>query len=265
MIHQQLGAAIASASTPAQLDEFARALWRAYAAGQIADHQAQSLGEQIEARRNAFRRPGQGPAVLRVAVTREEARTASSEAPRPAPGLRRNGPSQLVLRIPRPPSYDRSRSLERRRQLAASGPMPPALAASFTTAELAVLRIVGDEVREHGRCERTLAEIAARAGVSRTTTQNALRRAARLGLVAIEERRRPGNRDLPNLIRIISREWLAWLEHGRGRSRRRDQGSGFKNLSTTACKESSSRISGGSSVSSEPNRQPARPKQVLTG
>ena len=83
MIHQQLGAAIASASTPAQLDEFAGALWRAYAAGQIADHQAQSLGEQIEARRNAFRRPEKGPAVLRVAVTKEEARSAACKAPSP--------------------------------------------------------------------------------------------------------------------------------------------------------------------------------------
>ena len=115
--------------------------------------------------------------------------------------------------------------------------MPPQLAASFTTAELAVLRIIGDEVREHGQCARTLGEIAARAGVSRTTAQNALRRAARLGFVVIEGRRRPGNRSLPNLIRIISREWLAWLEHGRCRSRRRDQGGGFKNLNTTGKKD----------------------------
>ena len=214
MIHHQLGAAIASAATPAQLDQLAGTLWHAYAAGQIADDQAQSLGEQIEARRQALRRPEKGPAVLRVALTREEVRTGASEAPRPAPGLRRNGPHQLVLRIPRPATYDRGRSVERRRRLAASGPMPPQLAASFTTGELAVLRIIADEVREHGQCDRTLGEIAARAGVCRATAQNALRHAARLGLLTIEERRRSGRSNLPNVVRITSREWLAWLARG---------------------------------------------------
>ena len=67
MIHHQLGAAIASAATLAQLDQIAGTLWRAYAAGQIADNQAQSLGEAIETRRQALRRPEKDPAVLRVA------------------------------------------------------------------------------------------------------------------------------------------------------------------------------------------------------
>jgi hypothetical protein len=42
--------------------------------------------------------------------------------------------------------------------------MPPALAAKFTTEELAVLRIVADEVWDKGWCDRTYAELAARAG-----------------------------------------------------------------------------------------------------
>ena len=50
--------------------------------------------------------------------------------------------------------------------LAASGPMPPALAAHFTVGQLAVLRIVGDEVRANGSCALTLAEIGARARAS---------------------------------------------------------------------------------------------------
>jgi len=36
--------------------------------------------------------------------------------------------------------------------LAASGPLPPQLASHFTTGELTVLRIVGDEVKAHGVC-----------------------------------------------------------------------------------------------------------------
>src|SRR4051812_24670634 len=74
-------------------------------------------------------------------------------------------------------------AIARRRHLAASGPMPPALACKFTVSELAVLRIVGDEVRQHGLCDRCVDEIAARAGVCRRMVQNALREAARLGLL----------------------------------------------------------------------------------
>src|SRR5215207_10138245 len=102
----------------------------------------------------------------------------------------------------------------RRRHLAASGPMPPSLACRFTVGELAVLRIVGDEVRQHGQCDRCVDEIAARAGVCRSLVKNAIRTAARLGLVTVEERRREGRRNLSNVIRIVSREWLAWLARG---------------------------------------------------
>ena len=61
----------------------------------------------------------------------------------------------------------RAVAIARRRHLAASGPMPPALAAKFTVCELAVLRIVGDEVSGQGACALTIDEIAARAGVCR--------------------------------------------------------------------------------------------------
>jgi hypothetical protein len=46
-----------------------------------------------------------------------------------------------------------------------------------------------------------------------------LREAARLGLLTIEERRREGRRNLPNVIRIIAKEWTTWLSRG-GRSSR---------------------------------------------
>jgi hypothetical protein len=105
------------------------------------------------------------------------------------------------------------------RHLAASGPMPPALACKFTVSELAVLRIVGDEVRQHGHCDRCVDEIAARAGVCRSLVKNAIRTAARLGLLTVEERRREGRRNLPNVIRIVSKEWTVWLARG-GRASR---------------------------------------------
>jgi hypothetical protein len=112
-------------------------------------------------------------------------------------------------------SPDRQRSLERRRRLAASGPMPPMLAAKFTTGRLSTMRIVGDEVRRKGRCTACVDEIAARAGVCRRLAQAALREAEDLGLVHIQERRLTGTRNDSNVVTIISMEWLAWLRIGR--------------------------------------------------
>src|SRR4051812_49587840 len=97
--------------------------------------------------------------------------------------------------------------------------MPPGLACKFTVSELAVLRIVGDEVRQHGHCARCVDELAARAGVCRRMVQNAVREATRLGLVTVEERRREGRRNLPNVVRVVSKEWMTWLARG-GRASR---------------------------------------------
>jgi DNA-binding Lrp family transcriptional regulator len=112
-------------------------------------------------------------------------------------------------------SPDRQRSLERRRRLALSGPLPPGLACQFTTGELAALRIIGDEWRTHGRCTLFIDAIAARAGVSRSTVKNAIRRARELGLVSVEERRATAFRNDSNVVRVISKEWRTWLAHGR--------------------------------------------------
>jgi hypothetical protein len=97
------------------------------------------------------------------------------------------------------------------RTLAASGPMPPGLAARFTTGELACSRIVADAVRDHGLCSLHVDAIAARAGVCRRLAQSAIREAAREGLLTVQERRREGRRNDTNMIRVVSREWLTWL------------------------------------------------------
>jgi hypothetical protein len=148
----------------------------------------------------------------------------------PARGVVRNsGPSFTRFRRIRPQrSPDRQRSIERRRCLAASGVMPPRIAAQFTTGELAVLRIVADEAKRGGTCDLPLGALTARAGVSRTTAQNALRAAARAFLLTVRERRRRGANSLTNIVRIISPEWLAWIARGP-----RSRPPGFKMLNTT--------------------------------
>jgi hypothetical protein len=64
--------------------------------------------------------------------------------------------------------------------------------------------------------------------------QSALREAARLGLLTVEERRREGRRNLPNVVRIVSKVWTSWLARG-GRSSRpkADAPIGCKNLNPT--------------------------------
>jgi hypothetical protein len=148
---------------------------------------------------------------------------------------RRIRPTQGSL-FPHRRSPDRQRSLERRRRLAASGPMPPALAAHFTTGQLSVLRIVSDEIRDRRRCTLYVDEIAARAGVSHRHAQGAIREAERLGLVHVKERRLTGTRNDSNVVVIISGEWLAWLAMGRGLDAKncRARPSAFKSLDPRA-------------------------------
>ena len=160
-----------------QLDDALRNVWRAHAAGALTDAEAQQAAELAHARRAVTPPP-----------TRSRGRLLD-------PARRKAGAM-------------------RRRQLAASGPMPPAIAANFTTAELAVMRIVLDEIKAKGKCDRSVAEIAARAGCCRTSAQNALRAAVTLGLLRVTERRISGRRNLTNVIELVSPEVRVWLSKG---------------------------------------------------
>src|SRR4051812_11705706 len=190
----QMAAAIDGARTLTRLDHLSRSIWQGLAAGAVGDDDAQQLAERLHARRGILR--GE---IKPVGIS---------------PGRPSLFPPRRLQKAPR-----RLVAIARRRHLSASGPMPPGLACKFTVSELAVLRIVGDEVRQHGHCARCVDEIAARAGVCRRMVQNALREAARLGLVTVEERRREGRRNLPNVVRITSKEWTSWLTRG-GRASR---------------------------------------------
>src|SRR5215208_5382099 len=190
----QMIAAIDGARTLTRLDHLSRSIWQGLAAGAVGDDDAQALAERLHGRRS---------------LLRGDLKPVGIPVGRPS-----IFPPRRLQKAPKRPA-----AIARRRHPAASGPMPPALACKFTVSELAVLRIVGDEVRQHGHCDRCVDEIAARAGVCRRMVQNAIREAVRLGLVTIEERRREGRRNLPNVVRIVSKEWMMWLARG-GRSSR---------------------------------------------
>src|SRR3954471_10797913 len=148
----QMAAAIDGARTLTRLDHLSRSIWQSLAAGAVADDDAQTLAERLHARRSLLRGD-----LKPVGV------------PLGRPSL---FPPRRLQRAPQRPV-----TIARRRHLAASGPMPPALACKFTVSELAVLRIIGDEVRLQGQCDRCVDELAARAGVCRRMVQNAIREA----------------------------------------------------------------------------------------
>jgi hypothetical protein len=157
-----------------KLPEIRPTLYKAFAAGQISEAEAEELDTLINTK-------------------------AAIPAPE-KPVQRRVGS--------RPRS---SASMERRRSWAAAGRLPPALAARFTLAEQAVLAVVAVEVSKRGCCGLTVAHLAALAGCSESTVRNALRECEALGLVSIDRRRRSPWINYPNEIQILSKEWLLWL------------------------------------------------------
>ena len=139
MFVEQLRRAV-EASPCAELPAVAALLWKAFAAGHVTEAEAQALSEAIEARRTL-------PAAQKPVQRRFGSRPRSDA------------------------------SMERRRRWAASGCLPPQIAARFTLAEQAVLAVVAAEHRKRGDCRLTNKEIGDVAGVSITTVKNALRAA----------------------------------------------------------------------------------------
>src|SRR5215212_9531148 len=127
MFAEQLRRAV-EASPRVELAKVSGLLWRAYAAGHVTEAEASELSDLIEAKRAL-------PAPQR-------------------PVQRRLGSR------PRSPA-----SMERRRRWAASGCLPPALAARFTLAEQSVLAVIAAEHRKRGDCRLTHKEIADVTGV----------------------------------------------------------------------------------------------------
>jgi len=195
--------AIGGTKSLSTLDGIARAIWTDWGAGRLTDEQASALAETLEGRKREIR------GIDTVAI----------RAPQVAEAARKQGRlSHFPSKRKAARSPNRRASIERRRTLATSGPMPPQLASQFTTGELAALRIVADAVRDRGACMLTLGEIAARAGVGITTARNAIHEAAGHGYLTIEERRRDKRPNLSNVVRVVSREWLGWIERGRKNS-----------------------------------------------
>jgi len=195
MIFFELKKAAESASR-IKLPDVAQALWKAVAAGHVTETQAEEVDGLLRDRMAV-------PSVAKVAIRRVGSRPRSDQ------------------------------SMERRRKWASAGRLPPQVACRFTLAEQAVMAVVAMEVGKRGDCRLTLEHIAAIAGVSRSTVKAAIRHAQKLGLLTVEERRQSTWRSLSNVVRVISREWLAWMRLG---SRSPGPEGGVKFSTTTSTK-----------------------------
>ena len=122
-------------------------------------------------------------------------------------------------------SAERSKEIQRRRKWASGGSMPPEIRACYSEAERAALAVIADRCRKKGFCDMCLDEIARVAGVSRTSVQNAIRKARSKGLEHISVRERPQSygKHLTNIIKIVSQSWRGWIMRAIG----------FKGLNTS--------------------------------
>ncbi len=194
----------AEAAPCAALPAVTAALWRAYGEGQITEAEAEALSVLIEDRRSSGTGPRLGQSSNLIGTERGEGTAEPRtlvQAARRAVGSR--------------PRTDAS--MERRRRWAASGRLPPGLAAQFTLAEQAVLSLVAAETVRRKDCRLSVPNLAAVAGVAETTVRNAIREARKLGLLTVEERQITGFRNDTNIVRIISPEWTGWLRLARTR------------------------------------------------
>ncbi|MCJ2098623.1 GntR family transcriptional regulator, partial [Methylobacterium sp. E-046] len=170
------------AASCAALPAVAAALWRAYGEGKVTEAEAEALSVLIEGRRSAENGPKCG----------QRANGQATFASQVSPSIKNisdrvGSPRRAVGSRPRTDA-----SMERRRRWAASGRLPPAIAARFTLAEHAVLALVAAETARRKDCRLAVGHLAAIVGVAETTVRNAIREAVKLGLVTVEERRVTG-------------------------------------------------------------------------
>ena len=195
------------------LDEASRLIWKDWGEGKISDGESTYLAEAIQRRRPLGRHTAPGHATQ---VGRVNGKAVSRFVPRRC--RRRLSDAERVERR------------SRKRMLGGSSALPDTMRHYYTEGERAVLCVIAGEHKRHGVCDLSIDEIADRAGVGRTTTQNTMHEGRRLGHLKITERPVRGEKSLTNVVEIASSEWKTWIK--RAPSAARAIGSNFKNVST---------------------------------
>ncbi|QUE80022.1 hypothetical protein [Rhizobium rhizogenes] len=131
----------------------------------------------------------------------------------------------------KPLPEEREKAIGRRRTWAGGGNMPPGVRAGYSEAERAALSVIAERCKHRGYCDLCLDEIARLAGASRTSVQNAIRKARskERGHISVRERPQEGRKSLTNIIRIVCSSWLKWIERAIGFKRLNTSKTGVKN------------------------------------
>ena len=207
---QQLYNALFMTRSVGSVDELVRAAWRGVKAGALSADFAEQFNRAAEGQRNRL----------------------ASVDPRSPMGASLRAPARGVQRVrSRIELAWRARQqtrMHRRREQAARGFLPPAIARFFTHGQHATLAVVAECIKRFGKCDWPVRRIADLAGVGRTTARAALRLSTALGQISIEERRLSYDRSLTNVITVLDPKWLNWLR-GRGKQKDREKGGGVGN------------------------------------
>lgn len=174
------------ATSPQQVEDYAKAAWVLNGEGLIPDGDMAYLAPIIEHQRKNVSAGAQQRNRRALTLVKPHRRAAIPPTKRNAAWLRR-------------------------RALAKDCIIPTCLAKFFTVSKLAVLAVIARAVIEKGSSNMSLPEIAARAGVGCTTARYAIRDASRMGLISVRENRRNATWNRPNTIQIICKRWRNWL------------------------------------------------------
>lgn len=204
MFAMHLQAAMAAAHNFLQVDNIVKAAAKAFGAGGLNELEAESVFALAHARRQQIRSPqdfsqkilADGISKIHLPIPRGKSGGLPSYFP----------PKRRVLKERTAARW------QRKNRLGMSSPLPFYLERDFTVGQLAVVRIVADDVFSKGHCTCTMSELADRAGVSLSWAKQALRIAKALGLLAVEERPQWRAKHKPNIITIISEDWLIWIK-----------------------------------------------------
>lgn len=198
----------------AELDDFCRQIWKLYGEESLVEDDAERLCEKAERQRCDLKRAPAGGTALPRSCYPQRAR---SERSRREAAHGHRDPKRWG----------------RKRRLARMQAVRPEFAGAFTEGESAALYIVMSDCRQHGRCDRSVKEIGDRAGVGATTVRNALRKASRLGLLRVTERRQWRARNLTNHIVVVHRRQIAWIAKFRPKLGLKFYPTGFKKAAST--------------------------------
>ena len=192
---------IQAASTKARLFYLRNELYRIVGNGELDHDIARRLEEASYAREAELLGPQRSSDVLSEAREADRAELIATFRPRSKFPPRRHIASP-----------DREKSRARRRRQGLSRSMPDQAAERYSEALRSVAHVIAEEHLIRGQCALPNDQIAALAGVCRSTVRNYRKESVDRREIQVIERAVRGGPNDTNIIRIVDPAWLRWLK-----------------------------------------------------